>query len=89
MRLVLLRDLHFICIFIDAIKLLTLAFQSDNFDILKWHCEDLSSYQTITLLLQSERLNQPRLSPPSHHCLSHLPNPTLSHHLSSVGLPNL
>ena len=27
------------------------------FDISKWHCEDLSSYQTITLLLQSEHLN--------------------------------
>ena len=43
--------LHFIYIFVDAIKseLLPLTFQSD--------CEDLSSYQTITLLLQSERLN--------------------------------
>ena len=27
----------------------------------KWHCEDLSSYQTITLLLQNERLNQLKL----------------------------
>ena len=43
--------LHFIYIFVDAIKseLLPLTFQSD--------CEDLSSYQTITLILQSERLN--------------------------------
>ena len=57
MRLVLLRYLHFICIFMDAFKseLLTLTFQSD--------CEDLSSYQSITLLLQSERLNKLRFTP--------------------------
>ena len=24
---------------------------------------------------------------PSHHCLSHLPNPTPSHHISSIRLP--
>ena len=28
-----------------------------DFDISKWHYEDLSSYQTITLLLQNELLN--------------------------------
>ena len=52
MRLVLLRYLHFICIFVDAVKseLLTLTFQSD--------CEDLNLYQTITILLQSERSNK-------------------------------
>ena len=47
----------FICIFMDAVKseLLTLTFQSD--------CEDVSSYQTITLLLQSERLSKLRITP--------------------------
>ena len=57
MRLVLFRDLHFIFIFIDAIKSVI------DFDISMRHCEDLSSYQTIILLLQSERLNQLRLTP--------------------------
>ena len=56
MRLVLPRYLHFICIFVDAIKseLLALTFQS--------HCEDVSSYQTITRLLQSERINKLRFT---------------------------
>ena len=70
-KLVLLGDLHFTCIFIDAVKLQLLTFIS------KWHCEDLSSYQTITLLLQSERLNKVRLAPVfTTIYLSHLPNPT-------------
>ena len=80
MRFVLLRDLHFICIFIDAIKseLLTLTI----------HCEDLSSYQTIILLLQSKRLNKLRLTPLATTVfLSHLPDPTPTHHLSSIRLP--
>ena len=49
----------------------------------KWHCEDLSSYQTTTFLLHTERLNQLRLIPPATTVyLSHLPN--LFHHLSSI-----
>ena len=50
MRLVLLRDLHFTWVFVDAFKseLLTFIFQSEN----------LSSYQTVIFLLPSERLNQ-------------------------------
>ena len=41
----------------DAIKpeLLTLTFESD--------CEDVNSYQTITLLLQGEHLNKLRFTP--------------------------
>ena len=56
MSLVLPRYLHSICIFVDAIKseLLALTFQS--------HTEDVSSYQTITLLLQSEHLNKLRFT---------------------------
>ena len=49
----------------------------------KWHYEDLSSYQTTTFLLHTERLNQLRLIPPATTVyLSHLPN--LFHHLSSI-----
>ena len=66
----------------DAIKseLLTLTFQSD--------CEDLSSYQSITLLLQSERLNKLRFTPllTTVH-LSYLFSPTPSHNLSSNRFP--
>ena len=54
-RLVFLRDLHFIFIFIDAKKS---ELKKVDFDISKGHCEDLSSYQTITFLLQSEQLNR-------------------------------
>ena len=56
MRLVLLRDLQFICIFTDAIKsaLLNVTFQSDIVRI--WAHVKLSP-------LQSERLNQLGLSP--------------------------
>ena len=55
-----------------------------GFDILKWHCEDLSSYQTITLLLQSERLNKLRFTPLSTTVyLSHLTSSTPTHNLSS------
>ena len=82
MILGLLRDLQFICIFIDPIKseLLTLTF---------WHFEDLSSYQTITLLLQSQHLNKLRLAMLATTVyLSQLPNPTPSHHLSSNRLSN-
>ena len=51
----------------------------------KWHCEDLSSYQTTTFLLHSERLNQLRLIPQATTVyLSHLPNLFSSHHLFSV-----
>ena len=41
----------------DPVKseLLTLTFQSD--------CENVSSYQTMTLLLQSERINKLRFTP--------------------------
>ena len=78
MRLVLLRYLHFICIFMDAIKseLLTFTFQSGY--------EDLGSYHTITLLLQSKRLNKLRFtSLTTTVYLSHPPSPTPSRNLSS------
>ena len=59
-----------------------------DFDISKWHCEDSSSYQTITLLLQSERLNKLRFTRlPTTVYLSQLPRPTPSHNLSSNRLP--
>ena len=58
------------------------------FDISKWHCEHLSSYQTIILLLQSECLTQLRLKPLATIAyLSQLPNPTPSNHLYSNRLP--
>ena len=83
---------------------LTLAFQSDivriwpwhfkvtlwgfDLDISKWHREDLSSNQSITLLLQSERLNKLRFTPlPTTVYLSHLPRCTPSHNLSSNRFP--
>ena len=54
----------------------------------KWHCENLSSYQTITLLLQIERLNQLTLTPlVTTVYLWQLPNPSLSHRLFSLRLP--
>ena len=63
MRLAPLRYLHLICFFMDAIKseLLSLTFQSD--------CEDVSSYQTVNLLLQKTP-EQIEIYTPSHHCLS-------------------
>ena len=78
MRLVLLRYLHFICILMEAFKseLLTLTFQSD--------CKDLSLYQTITFLLQSERLNKLKFTPLATTVhLSHSPRPTPSRKFSS------
>ena len=78
MGLILLRYLHFICIFMDEIKseLLTLTFQSD--------CEDVSSYQTITLLSQRERLSKLRFTPLATTVyLSHPPIPNPSSNLSS------
>ena len=78
MTFVLLRDFHFICIFTDAIK----KFQSD------WLCGDLSTYQDIILLLQSEQLNPLRVTPLATTAyLSHLFNPTPIKHLSSIRLP--
>ena len=65
-------------------------FLIDLFVIIRllWHCQDWSSYQSITLLLQSECLNQLRLTPLVITVyLSHLLNPIPSHHLSSVCLP--
>ena len=82
MRLILLRDLDFICIFIDAIKLelLTLIFQSDIVRI--W------TYIKLPLLLQSDRLNQLRVTPLAITVyLSHQTNPISSHHLFSIRLP--
>ena len=59
-----------------------------DFDISKWYYEDLSSYQTITLLLQSERLGKLRsTSLPTTVHLSHLPSPTPNHNLSSNRFP--
>ena len=67
------RDLHFICIYIDAIK---------------WHCQNLSSDQTIALLLQIEPCDLLILTPLTTTVyLSHLPNPNLSHQLPSIRLP--
>ena len=66
----------------DAVKseLLTLTFQSDH--------EDLSSYQTINLLLQSERPKKMRLTPlATTVSLSHSPSPILSRNLSSNRFP--
>ena len=77
--LVLPRYLHFICIFMHAIKseLLNLRFQ--------W---DLSSYQTITLLLKCERLKKQRFALlPTTVYLSHLPNPTPGPNWSSNCFP--
>ena len=82
MRLVLLRYLHFIWIFMDAVKseLLILTFQSDY--------EDVNSYQTNTLLLQSERLNKLRFTPLAATVYSsHPPSPTPSHDLPSNRFP--
>ena len=54
----------------------------------KWHCEDSSFYQIINLLLQDERFNQLRFTLLAATLyLSHQPNPTLNHHLSSICLP--
>ena len=53
-----------------------------------WHSEDLSSYQIITLLLPSERLNKLRFTPlPTTVYLSHLPSPTPSYNLPSNRFP--
>ena len=82
MRLVLLIYLFFVCIFMDTIKseLLTLTFQSD--------CEDWSSYQTTTLLLQSERLNKLRFTLLATTVyLSHPPSLTPSCNFSSNRFP--
>ena len=82
MSLVLLKYLHFICIFMDPIKSesLTLTYQS--------HWEDLSSYQTITRLLQSQGLKKIPFTPLAttvylSHSLFHIP----SHNLSSNRFP--
>ena len=80
MRLVLLRYLHFICIFIDTIKsellTLTLTFHSN--------CEDLNYHP----LFQHERRSQLRFTPLTITVyLSHLANRTPSHHLSSIRSP--
>ena len=82
MRLVLLKYCIFLKIFIDAVKseLLTLIFQSD--------CEDLSSYQTITLLLQRKRFSKLRFTPlVTIVYLSHPSSPTFSRNLSSNSFP--
>ena len=78
-----LRDLGFTYIFIDAIQseLLALIFQSDVVRI--WAHIKLAS-----LLFQSERLKWTKVTPIATTVyLSHLPNPTPSHHLSSIRLP--
>ena len=62
MRLVLLRDLHFICIFINAVKseFLTLTFQSDIARI--WTLIKLSPFYYKTNALT-------KIYNLSHHCL--------------------
>ena len=75
MRLVLLRYLHFICIFMDAIKseLLTLTFQRDIMRI--WvHIKLSPIYCEVNPLTNWDLHPYPPLS--------HLPNPTPSHNLS-------
>ena len=77
MALDILRYFHYICIFFYVInsELLTLTFQSD---IMKF----LSSYQSITLLLQSKRLAKLRYTPlPTTVYLSDLPCPTPNQNL--------
>ena len=78
-----LRDWGFTYIFIDAIQseFLALIFQSDIVRI--WAHIKLAS-----LLFQSERLKLPKVTPIATTVyLSHLPNPTSSHHLCSLRLP--
>ena len=63
MKLVLLRDLDFICILIS--ESLTLTFQSNMMRI--W------AHINYTLLLQNERLKPTEIYTLSHHCLSITP----------------
>ena len=82
MRLVLLRHLHLICIFMDAIKseFLTLTFQSD--------CEGFSSYQTIKLSPLYYKVNELRFtSLATTVYLSHSPSPTHNCNVSSSHFP--
>ena len=83
MRHVLLRDLYFICIFIDTTRseLLNFIFQSDIMKI--WAHIKLSLFY-----YKANGLNQLALTlPVATVCLLHLPNPTTSHRVSSVRLP--
>ena len=52
-----------------------------------WHSEDLNSYQIITLLLPSERLNKLRFTPLPTVYLSHLLSPIPSYNLPSNQFP--
>ena len=55
-----------------------------DFEFSKWHCEDLTSYFELIILLQSKHLNQLRLTPlGTIFYLSELPNPSPSHYASS------
>ena len=78
MRLALLRDLHFICIFINAIKseLLTLTFQSDIVRI----CA------RIKISPFYYKANAPVAN---IVCIAYLPNPKPSHHLPSISFPKM
>ena len=60
--------------FTDAIKL-----GVTDFDISKWHCEALRSYQFITVLLQGKRLNQLGLSKCSSTLKQFVSNTTIYH----------
>ena len=83
MRHVLLRDLYFICIFIDTTRseLLNFIFQSDIMKI--WAHIKLSPFY-----YKANGLNQLALTlPVTTVYLLHLPNPTTSHRVSSVRLP--
>ena len=83
MRLVLLRHLHFIWILF-----VFLWIQLRRSDWLGHFSEALSSYETATLLLKSERLNKQRFTLlPTTVYLSYLPNRTPSHNLSSNCFP--
>ena len=67
-------------IIIFLVFLLTLTFQID--------CKNVRSYQTISLLLQRERLNKLRFTPLATTVyLSHLPTPTNIRNLSSNLFP--
>ena len=78
MRLVLLRDLHFMCIFIGAVKSELLT---SHFKVTLWGFDLISNYHPSITKRTAD------INTPSHHCLSiHLPNPTPSHCLSSIRL---
>ena len=58
------------------------------FDISKWHCEDMSSYQKLPFYYKANAFNGDlHPYPPLSVYLSHLPSPTPSRNLSSNRFP--